>query len=64
MSTVLYVKAARPSWAVQGSKPSTQDAGAQGQPVYTWISEATEKRQRRPASIKQHQNENKTSCIN
>lgn len=35
MSTVLYVKAVRPSWAVQGSKLSTQEAGAQGQPVYT-----------------------------
>lgn len=42
MPTVLYVKAVRPSWAVQGSKLSTQEAGAQGQPVYTWISEATE----------------------
>lgn len=37
MSTVLSVK------AIQGSEPSTQEAGAQGQPVYAWISEARDK---------------------
>lgn len=42
MSTVLFVKVVRPSSAVQGSEPSTQEAGAQGQPAYRWISEATE----------------------
>lgn len=42
MSTVLFVKAVRPSSAVQGSEQSTQEAGSQGQSVYTWISEAME----------------------